>query len=132
MSRMFEGSMTKLSEESGYSYNFLVNVWNIADMTANNDWLDNFEEITMRSAWWHQFTNKSTLIDIGRGVLVKDGDSYTAGFIDDIIPSDQCVLVLYEVDGIEKTAIMTFNQYVKSLVDLLRCEIEVSGVTEED
>lgn len=52
MSRLFEASMTKLSKDSGYNYDFLVDLYNdmIDDPYDDGDW-DYFVGVTMEHDW---------------------------------------------------------------------------------
>lgn len=50
MSRTFEGTMTKLSNDSGYDYDFLVDMYNIMIDDGEDDW-DYFVGVTMEHDW---------------------------------------------------------------------------------
>ena len=52
MSRVFEESMTKLSKDSGYNYNFLVDMYNsiMDDPDDDSDW-NYFVGVTMEHDW---------------------------------------------------------------------------------
>ena len=52
MSKVFEGWISKLSDESGYNYDFLVDRYN--EMVDDPDWdedMDQFIGITMERDW---------------------------------------------------------------------------------
>jgi hypothetical protein len=50
MSRTFEGIMTKLSEDSGYDYDFLVDMYNDMIDDGEDDWAY-FVGVTMEHDW---------------------------------------------------------------------------------
>lgn len=118
MSRLFEGWIEDLSTVSDYSYEFLVDVWNIADHNNRGDWIDNFTSITFDKGWWNLFNFK-----IGDSVYVKDNDyEIWDGVIDDILEEDQSLLILYETKHDEKFRWVSFEEYVDTLYDVLSME----------
>ena len=107
MSRLLD----KLSEESGYTYNTLVDIWNIAECYDRKDWIKKFEVITLNRGWWDMFG-----FEHGDPVYIKDGDEIYDGVIDDLDNIDHHIRILYEDDRSgEKIRWVTFDEYVETL-----------------
>lgn len=51
MSKVFEGFIEKLSEKSGYSYNFLIDRYNEMNDELGDVDMEEFSSITMNHDW---------------------------------------------------------------------------------
>lgn len=119
MSRVFEGWIEDLSKVSDYSYEFLVDVWNIANYNNRGDWIDSFTSITLDKGWWNLFDfNVSEPLWVQS---IHDGFIYD-GVIDDIIEDTQSLLVVYYDDGGERIDVVSFEDYVSTLAEVLHRE----------
>lgn len=118
MSIVFEGWIEDLSKASDYSYEFLIDVWNIANYNNRGEWIDSFTSITLDKGWWNVFNFK-----IGDPVYIKDNDyEILDGVINDILEEDQSLLILYETVYDEKFRWVSFEEYVGTLYDVLAME----------
>ena len=115
MSRTFEGWIEDLSKVSDYSYEFLVDVRNIANCNNRGEWIDGFTSITLDKGWWKSFNFK-----IGDPVYVKDTEyDIWDGVIDDILEEDHSMLIMYETEHDEKFRWVSFEEYVDTLYDAI-------------
>lgn len=115
MSKTFRGFISELSEKSGYSYDFLTDIWNVAKILDNNYWLVNFDIFTLSKSWWNEFN-----FEIGNNAYVKDNEyELWDGVIDDLDEDNQALLILYTTDKDEKSRWVSFEEYVNTYYEAI-------------
>ena len=115
MSKTFRGFISELSEKSGYSYEFLTDVWNMSIALGNDYRLVNFETFTLNKSWWNEFD-----FEIGDNAYIKDGEyEIWYGVIDDLDEGNQALLILYTTDDGEKSRWVSLEEHISTYYEAI-------------